>query len=619
MPDIQKTSENRDFMFPLLGTLLTAAFLAWDSVTELGVANGVTYVAVVLLGLWAPQKWFLPAAGAAGTICTVLGYFLSPPGGELWKVLTNRALAIAVIWITAVLCSIQRKQADANVDKERRISAIVDHMYDALIVIDEDAAVVSFNPAAERCFGYAADEVVGKNVRMLMPEPYRSEHDGYIKNYLETGKSSIIGVGRELPGRRKDGSLVPMDLFLSEMFQKGRRYFIGIMRDISKRRETEDALRESEKRYRILSTAVEQSPSSVVIADSKGLVMYVNPDFTKTTGYTLEDAVGKNPRLWKSGIHPPEFYQDLWQTILSGKEWRGHICNKKKNGELYWELLSILPLRDDKNEIAYFVAVKIDDTERRKAEERTRHYAAELERSNQALQDFASIASHDLQEPLRKVMAFGDRVRDRAPAHDRKIADYLDRMQNAALRMQRFIDDLLQYSRVTTKTQPFIPTDLGEIVTGVLSDLETRIAQSQAKVSVSGLPTVQADGIQMRQLFQNLIANALKFHREDEPPVVTVAGRPGPDGFWEISVEDNGIGFDEKEAERIFKPFERLHSRSEYEGSGIGLAICRKIVERHGGTIAVHSAPQKGAKFVVALPRKPNLEENLQPSNARTI
>jgi signal transduction histidine kinase len=227
---------------------------------------------------------------------------------------------------------------------------------------------------------------------------------------------------------------------------------------------------------------------------------------------------------------------------------------------------------------------------------------AELARSNRELEDFAFVASHDLQEPLRKIIAFGERLDSRERgALSAEGRDYVERMRRAAERMKALIDDLLAYSRVTTRAQPFAPVDLGEVVAEVLSDLEVRIEAAGADVEVGPLPAVVADRVQMRQLFQNLLVNALKFHRPGEAPAIRVAAAPA-DGDAEIEVADRGIGFDEKYLDRLFKPFHRLHGRDAYEGTGIGLAICKKIVERHHGSITASSRPGAGARFTIRLP-----------------
>jgi len=249
-----------------------------------------------------------------------------------------------------------------------------------------------------------------------------------------------------------------------------------------------------------------------------------------------------------------------------------------------------------------------DDLERR-VEERT----SELARSNAELERFASVASHDLQEPLRKVIAFSDRLATACSGGlDETGRDYLGRMQNAARRMQELITDLLTYSRVISRAQPFGPVDLADVVREVVEDLETRIEIAGGTVEVGALPTIDADPTQMRQLMQNLIANGLKFRRRDVPPVVRVSAEladgvvlnadTGPERVCRVVVADNGIGIDPKYADRIFGIFQRLHGQSEYEGTGIGLAICRRIAERHGGRIEVDSAPDRGATFTVTVP-----------------
>ena len=255
--------------------------------------------------------------------------------------------------------------------------------------------------------------------------------------------------------------------------------------------------------------------------------------------------------------------------------------------------------------------------ERKRAEDELRASAARLAHSNRELQDFASVASHDLQEPLRKIQAFGDRLKTKCAAElTDEGRDYLARMQNAAGRMQTLINDLLTFSRVTTKTRPFTPVDLGQVAHEVAADLEVRVAEVGARVEIGDLPTVDADPLQMRQLLQNLIGNALKFRRAEEPPVVRVSAEIVPSSearasltvpaaeACRITVSDNGIGFDEKYLDRIFTVFQRLHGRDKYEGNGVGLAVCRRIAERHGGSITAGSVPGLGATFTVTLPAR---------------
>ncbi len=246
-----------------------------------------------------------------------------------------------------------------------------------------------------------------------------------------------------------------------------------------------------------------------------------------------------------------------------------------------------------------------DITARRMTDLRLAEQRAELQRSNAALDEFASVASHDLQEPLRKILSFGERLNMSAgPGIEGESRRHLERMLDAAARMRTLINDLLAYSQVSTRAQRFIPTDLGRIAREVIGDLETAIADEGGRVEVGELPVIEADPLLMRQLLQNLVGNAIKYRKKDEPPVVRLSGTQAGNRYWRIMVADNGIGFNELYAEKIFKMFERLHGKGEYKGSGIGLAICRKIAERHGGTIAATSAMGKGATFTITLPAR---------------
>ncbi|HYV95919.1 MAG TPA: ATP-binding protein [Gemmatimonadaceae bacterium] len=253
---------------------------------------------------------------------------------------------------------------------------------------------------------------------------------------------------------------------------------------------------------------------------------------------------------------------------------------------------------------ARVILLAIEDiTERRFADWRLAEQRRELVRSNEALDEFASVASHDLQEPLRKILSFGERLTTQLGTTLPADAQHsLARMLDAAQRMRTLVQDVLAYSQVTTRTLPFTPTDLAWVAREVVSDLETAIQDAGGRVEVAHLPVIEADALQMRQLLQNLLGNAIKYRRANIPPVVQLRSMNGHNGHCTLVVTDNGIGFNQDYAEKMFRMFERLHARTQYAGSGIGLAICRKIVERHGGTIAATSSPGQGATFTVTLP-----------------
>ncbi len=360
-----------------------------------------------------------------------------------------------------------------------------------------------------------------------------------------------------------------------------------------------------------LKSALDEA-AIVAITDKRGVITYVNKKFCAISQYSREELIGKTHRVIKSGYHPTEFFADMWNTITKGEVWEGEICNRAKDGSIYWVHTTIVPFMDDSGRPVQYVAVRYEMTDRKLAEEQLRIYSKKLEVSNKELQDFASIAAHDLQEPLRKIQSFSDRLKLKVSDKlNEECTDYLSRIQASAERMQILINDLLSYSRVTTRAQPFLPISLTEVLNQVLADLEIRIEESHGQVLFDSLPVIEADATQMRQLFQNLVGNALKFKKPDATPIVrveshTVQNSPfGPiTPACEIHVIDNGIGFDEKYLDRIFTIFQRLHGRHEYEGTGIGLAVCRKIVDRHGGIITARSLPGHGSTFIITLPVK---------------
>lgn len=352
--------------------------------------------------------------------------------------------------------------------------------------------------------------------------------------------------------------------------------------------------------------------------DEKGVIVFVNPAVERMTGFRADELVGLSADQSHLLLHPRKsdgtlFPREECPIFATFRDGSVHFGDDdvfwRKDGTFFPAEYSNTPIIEN-GRVAGAVVLFKDITERRKAEKEREKIDSELKRSNQDLQDFAFSASHDLQEPLRKFTSFSQRLQKKyADALGGEGKLYLERMQKATERMQRLINDLLLYSRISTQAKPFRLIKLEQVVAEVLNDLEPRLAETGGRVEVAELPAVDCDKFQIRQLFQNLIVNALKFHRSGVPPVVTLKSRQLDGGLWEITVKDNGIGFDEKYAERIFKPFERLHGQSEFEGSGIGLAICLKIVTLHRGSIAAAGVPQQGATFIVTLSEKQHPNE----------
>ncbi len=373
--------------------------------------------------------------------------------------------------------------------------------------------------------------------------------------------------------------------------------------------QTVQALNEATKR----ELAVIRNALDVICTiDAQGNFASINPACFRMWGYQPAELIG---RSYVDLVVPEDVAKTIESTAsnMSGEELTD-FENRYRHKDGTIVNLMWTSHWSESEQLMFAVAHNI--TERKNVEVELKDFAARLERSNSELQDFASVAAHDLQEPLRKVQAFGDRLKAKCgDALTEAGLDYLERMQKAAGRMQVLIEDLMTFSRVTTQAQPFVPVDLQLVAEEVLSDLEMRIETSNGRVEISKLATIDADPTQMRQLLQNLISNALKFNRPGIPPVVKVGGQflennsgnaneKSTGAIYRLTVEDNGIGFESKYVDRIFKVFQRLHGRTEYEGTGIGLAVCRKITERHGGDITVKSVPGEGTIFIADLPIK---------------
>lgn len=412
------------------------------------------------------------------------------------------------------------------------------------------------------------------------------------------------------------------------------------LRYATERQRMEQALLESEARYRALAESI---PPLIWTCTPEGQCDYLNQKWVAYTGIPEQQQLGYG---WLEQIHPGDREQLLnaWNySVASGCDYNLEYRIRRFDGEYRWFKSSGVPLRDTAGKIVKWFGSNTDvqsqkdveaELEQKRKElaqtneelacvneeltnsnEELTHVNKELARSNEELAQFAYVASHDLQEPLRKILAFGDRLSAHAGEKlDNQGRNYLQRMQNAAVRMGQLIDSLLELSRVATRGAAFESLNLNKVLPEVLNDLDVLLLKVGGRVEIAHLPTLMGDRAQMCQLFQNLIINALKFHRQDVPPVVHIFSRKGPDKFWELHVADNGIGFEEQYVKRIFQPFQRLNPRGEYEGSGMGLAICQKIVARHGGQITAHSQPGAGSDFVVTLPAAAHLSKEAKAS-----
>lgn len=505
----------------------------------------------------------------------------------------------------------KRKQAEQTLqEREKLLAAIFNQTNHFIWLLNGHGILLKANETALGVCEVRASDVKGLP---FWQTPWW-KNSAITQQKLQNGVSiSVAGglVRQEIDLQTMTGEVKIIDFTLKPIQDESGRVnlLIAEATDISDRKQMEIALQEREERFR---QAFDNAPIGIAMVSPQGNFIRVNHALSQMLGYSEVELM---QLTFQQITYPDDLATDLAlvQELLEGKisfyEMEKRYIHQQ--GYMIWAILSVSLVRGFSGKPLYFISQIQNITNRKQYEIHQQNFITRLERSNQELQDFAYVASHDLQEPLRKIQTFGDRLKTKyAQELDEKGRDYLERMQNAAYRMQNLIRDLLNLSRVTTKAQPFLSVELSQIVQEVVGDLEARIEQTKGQVEVGDLPTIEADPLQMRQLLQNLISNGLKFQLPEKPPIVKIEGKLLPKtGEVELLVSDNGIGFDEQYLDRIFVPFQRLHGKQQYEGTGMGLAICRKIVERHCGNITARSTPNRGTTFVITMPMKQILQQ----------
>jgi PAS domain S-box-containing protein len=506
------------------------------------------------------------------------------------------------ILVTAAIRDISvRKEAERRViQMEGRYRGLLEAAPDAMVVVNQSGEIVLLNVQAEKQFGYRRDELVGRKVKSLIPQGFAER---LIADDLRTAADALaqqIGTGLELIGRRKDGSEFPIEIMLSPLESAEGILVTAAIRDISVRRAAEKHLAQMEGRYRGL---LEAAPDAMVVVNQGGEIVLLNVQAEKQFGYSRDELVGQKvkslipegfaERLIADALRSAE--DALAQQIGTGIE----LTGQRKDGSSFPIEIMLSPLESAEGTLV--TAAIRDITMRKKAEANLLQKMGELNRSNEELGQFAYIASHDLQEPLRMVASYTQLLSRRYKGKlDPDADEFISFAVDGASRMQRLIQDLLAYSRVGTKGKELLDTSSERALQQALINLRGAMEDSGALVTHDPLPIVLADEMQLVQLFQNLVGNAIKYQNPGTP-LIHVSAVRSVGKKWVFSVKDNGLGIDPKYFEKIFGMFQRLHKREEFAGTGIGLAICKKIVERHGGSISVESRPGQGATFRFSL------------------
>jgi PAS domain S-box-containing protein len=483
----------------------------------------------------------------------------------------------------------ERKHADRAA---LLLSAIVDSSDDAIISKDLQGVITSWNKSAERLFGYTAAEAIGQTVASLLIPEDRQDEEPNILTRLRRGERVDHF---ETVRRRKDGSLVDISLTISPVKDVGGA-IIGaskIARDISESKRVRAALMESEARFRQLADTM---PQIVWTARPDGYVDYYNERWYEYTGFS-RDVFGDGS--WEAIVHPEDLErtrETYYASINSGQPYNIEYRLMDRNRNVWrWFVGRAVAIHDAEGKIVKWFGTCTDIDEQKRVED-------DLRRANEDLEQFAYSASHDLQEPMRGVKIYSELLtRRHADKLDGEALKFMRYLRNSATRMECLLRDLLTYTQVTRVEQNAETADANEALKSALANLSGAVLESGANIAAEPLPSLPVHGMHLQQLFQNIIGNAIKYRSPDRRPVVHVAAeRQG--GYWEFSISDNGIGIDSEYKENIFGLFKRLHNSDEYSGTGIGLAICKRLVDRYHGRIWVESEAGKGSTFRFTLP-----------------
>lgn len=473
---------------------------------------------------------------------------------------------------------------------------ITDTVLEGLWMIDTEANTTYINKQLSDMLGYTQSEMINRHFFDFIDKNF---HDN-AKKFFERRKQGLKDK-YDSSFVKKDGSTLSVMISAVPIFDDKGKFAgaMGLLTDITERKNMEDKLREREEFYH---TIIESSNDMIWILDTEGNFLFFNKRTENITGYKLDDWKGKNFSLLVIKKDIPKI-TDIFHNTLNGQYNQYDTTIKSKSGKNIIVSVNTAPIYS-KEKIIGTMSFGRDITENKKAEKKIKKTTEELSRSNKELEQFVYIASHDLQEPLRSISGFTELLSHRYKNKlDPDTDEFIDYIISGTKRMQQMINDLLALSQVGTRGKEFKQTNVTDILNDVLKNLHSMIERNNAIIKIDEMPIISADSSQLTQLFQNLIDNAIKFHKKDIIPQVHISIKQEEDE-WIFSIQDNGTGIYHKNFGKLFVAFQRLHSREEYPGTGIGLAVCKKIVERHGGKIWIESKLGEGSIFYFSIPIK---------------
>ena len=491
------------------------------------------------------------------------------------------------------------RQREALSDSATRINTIMDNVIDGIVTVDENGRIESMNPPAERMFDYSADALVGQDFATLL---YEGCKDVY-QDQLNTGSDMVISSFEsnecEMRGRRPDGSTFPIELALTRVVVQGRGLLIHLVRDISERKRADE-------RQRLAASVFENTSEGILITDVEGMIQFVNPAFTAITQYEAKEAIGENPRILSSGRHDRPFYEAMWGALQEFGHWQGEIWNRRKNGDVFPQWLTISAIKDNWGRTTNYVGVTWDISERKRAEEEAKRHQEELVHVMRlsTMGEMASGMAHELNQPLAAVASYCETAHEMVEKQrivPEKLGDILARALEQTHRAGDIIRRLREFVSKGTTQRELV--DIDQLIRDVTELLDWELSNSQVEIDFSHCGhdcSVNVDKVQIEQVLLNLVRNSLEaiLNSDVKDGRVLLKTRLQSDGMIEVTVSDNGPGVDESMVDTLFNPFQT----SKGTGMGMGLSISRSIIEAHGGKLWVAKVPDDGAVFGFNLP-----------------